>query len=244
MLYLSSVQVMCLRKKMVLGLILLLCGLPVTLWMAGFRTKVSSSIAAVAEADEQQMETGDWKVSGFFTTGERLIFDIKDGKNWVMEATDPDPSSPTKFDSLQIGMSIIDPKGGKTNFTITFLTVNSPTAVMPSLSFFGGNLTSNDGGLTMEPENIWVANNRSVYYRQIGGIVNYDGTYTAVVDEGSAPSTPPMYLKLEEQAVSTKSPYLSIVPIGVAIMVSGIALLVWSWRRPKYRTKQKGHSSR
>lgn len=233
---------------MVLGLILLVCGLPVTLWTAGLRTKVNlNSPTWVAETDQP---TGNWTVSGLFTTGERLIFNIKDGAGWGWYATDPNPGSPSTFESLYIDMSIIDPKGGKTNFMIVFEVAASETAITPLLSFFGGNLTHNDGGLTMEPKYVWAANNQSVYYNYqeegiggIGGIVNYDGTYTAVVDKNWT-STPPKYLKLYEQGVSYKSPYLFVVPIGVAIMVSGIALSVWAWRHPKHRIKQEDHGSR
>jgi hypothetical protein len=239
-----------LRKTVVLGLILLVCGLPVTLWTAGFRTKVDlNSPTVVAETDQP---TGNWAVSALFTTGERLIFVIKDGDGWGWYASEPNPGSPSTFQSLYIDVSIIDPKGGKTNFTIVFEEATSETAVTPLLSFFAGNLTHNDGGLTMEPEDIWVANNQSVYYNYakegiggVGGIVNYDGNYTVVVDKASfgGSSTPPKYLKLYEQGVSTESPYMFVVPVGVAIMVSGTALSVWAWRQPKRRVKQSARSS-
>lgn len=228
------------RKTMVLGLILLVCGLPVTLWAAGFRTKVNlNSPTVVGETDQP---TGDWKVSGFFTSGERLIFDIKEGPHWGMYADESLPQFSTNI--LPIDMSIIDPRNETTNFTIFFQVVQSGTALVPPLLFFGGNLTSNDGGLTMEAQNIWVANNQSVFYNPIGGIANYNGYYTAVVSKDWGTTEPPMYLKLYEQGVGTASPYLFVVPIGVAIMVSGIALSVWAWRKPKQRIKQKSHGYR
>jgi hypothetical protein len=240
-----------LGKMVVLGLILLVCGLPATLWAAGVRTKVNlNSPTMVGETD---LPTGNWTVSSLYTTGERLIFNMKDGDGWGFWASDLNPGTPSTFQSLYIDVSIIDPKGGKTNFTIVFEEAQSPTAITPLLSFFGGNLTHNDGGLTMEPKYVWAANNQSVYYNYqeegiggVGGIVNYNGIYTVVVDKtafgGSA--TPPKYLKLYEQGVSTASPYLFVVPMGVATMASGIALSVWAWRHPKRRMKQRGHGSR
>jgi hypothetical protein len=238
-----------LRKIAVLGLILLVCGFPVTLWTAGFRTKVNLNTPTMVSETDQP--TGDWNVSALFTTGERLMFVIKDGDGWGWYATDLNPGSLSTYESLYIDVSIIDPTGGKTNFTIVFEKVQSATALVPSLSFFAGNLTSNDGGLIMEPEYVWVANNQSVYYNYaqegiggVGGITKYTGIYTAVVDKTWGGSTPPKYLKLYEQGVSTKLPYLFMVPIGVVIMVSGIALSVWTSRQPKHRMKQKNHSSK
>jgi hypothetical protein len=239
-----------LRKIVVLGLMFLVCGLPVTLWAADFKTKVNLNAPTVV--GETDNPTGNWTVSAPFTAGERLIFNIKDGVGWGWYATDPNPGSSSTFESLYVEMSIIDPMGGKTNFTIVFERTGPETEVTPLLSFFGGNLTHNDGGLTMEAHYIWVADNQSVYYNYleegiggVGGIAKYSGYYTAVVSKNLGTSEPPLYLKLYEQGLSTVSPYLlSVVPIGIAVMVSGVALSVWAWRQPKYRTRQKSHGSR
>jgi hypothetical protein len=235
---------------MVLGLILLIFALPVTLWAAGFRTKVNlNTPTVVAETDKP---TGDWKVSGFFTAGERLIFTIKEGADWEMYADESEPEFQTNI--LTIPMSIIDPANGTTDFTIVFTILRSPQSLTPPLSFFGGNPTHNDGGLTMEAQYVWAANNESVFYNYVGGgtnlpgipgIVKYSGYYTAVVNKDWGSREPPSSLKLYEQEVSTVSPYLSsVAPVGVTVMVSGIALSVWGWRQPKYRARQKSHDSR
>jgi hypothetical protein len=219
-----------------------MCALPPTLWTAQYKTTVNAnSPTVVGEADSP---TGDWKVSGWFTQGEKLIFAIKEGGNWAMYADETLPEMPSTTTFLPVDLSIIDPRNETINFTVFFEEVQSEQAVNPLLDFFGGNLTSNDGGLTMLPQNIWASENQTVIYNPVGGIVNYNGYYTAIISKNFGTNEPPLYLRLEEQTTKTVSPYLFVVPIGAAIMVFGVVLSVWTGKQPKQKTRRKSHGSK
>jgi hypothetical protein len=251
--YLGNEGVVRLRKKtIVLGLILLMCAFPVTVWAAEFSKKANlNAPTIVGEIDEPR---GDWNVTAWFTAGERLIFDVKDGPDWAMYADESIPEMPSTTLFLPVDVSIIDPMNETTNFTIFFQASETSEAVSPELTFFGGNLTSNDGGLIMEAQYVWVAENQTVFYNYlgdgitgVGGIAKHSGYYTAVVSKDWGTVEPPMYLKLYEQGVGTVSPYLFVVPIGLAAMVSGITLSVWASKQPKQpkqRIKKQSQGSR
>lgn len=176
-----------------------------------------------------------WDISGNFSAGNRLTFEMTTGEYWFAEPSYP--GSEFSFNALLIDISIIDPNGGKTNLTAVFAEMVEETAIFPRFKFFGAKLTSNDGGLSMEKKNILVEKNGTAYYNPIGGIVKYDGVYKVAVNREQP--TPPNTLKLSKQEITFEWPYLFVIPIGGTVMGSGITLSAWATRKRKHRIGPK-----
>jgi hypothetical protein len=213
-----------LKKKLAtLGLIILVIGLGVAIWAGTFRKKVVLSTKL-----ENDILEGS-RTSGSFDVGNRLNITISPNPTlWFAEPKNDEYS----FSHLEVDVSITDPKGGKTNFTVIF--AQEPNTL--SLQFFIAKLVSNDGGLIIEEENIKVKANTTIYCSRISGIVAYNGTYSVVV----GPDLPaPHHIYLYKQEIAIESPYLYAVPISMVFIAPGIVLLTKATRKPKRRMTLK-----
>jgi hypothetical protein len=218
-----------------LGLIILIIGFVTTMWLAAFSIKV------VASNYPWKSIPNSWEIQESFKATNRLVFELIPGKMWLFA----EPTEPGEFpfsSALFIGVSVIDPNGGKTDFTLVF--AQRTEGVTPQLQFWGARIVSNDGGLSMEEESVWAANNETVYYNYlsvvgenaIGGIVNYDGVYRVVVNHEMP--TEPARVKLLRQDLAVEHPYLFIVPVSGVVAGCGVVLSLWAARKPK---KRVGH---
>ena len=199
------------------------------MWAATFRREVILYTRSVPEKHQA------WEISGNFSAGNRLTFEMTTGEYWFAEPSYP--GSEFTFNALLIDISIIDPNGGKTNLTAVFAEMVGATDLFPKFKFFGAKLMSNDGGLNMEKKNILVEKNGTAYYSPIGGIVKYDGIYKVAVNR-EQPS-PPNTLKLSKQEIEFEWLYLFVIPIGGTVMGSGITLSAWATRKRKHGIGQK-----
>jgi len=210
------------RGLLVLGLIIFLIGIVVTPWAALSRKKIVLSTETVEVINEVE-------VLGNFGKGNRLTLTITQGLYWMAY----DRTDEFDFPHLPVDVSIVDPKGGKTNFTAIFAQAGSG-----ALGFFTAKLTSNDGGLAIEEENVKSRENEMVYCFEISGIVNYNGTYKAVVSHIGLP-TPPARLTLSKQVIEVGYPYLFVIPIGGAFIVSGAVLSIWATKGGKHKRHRR-----
>jgi len=125
-----------------------------------------------------------------------------------------------------INVSIIDPKGGNTNFSVAFS--------QEGVEYI--NLTWNDNGLTV---------NDSV--EGIGGTTLYTGNYTVQVyaDEFFAKNYyyPPAgtlpALELYKVIEKKDYPYRILLPIAITLIFISIYLTVWSTKSSKHPSKLK-----
>lgn len=219
-----------LNKALVaIGLVVLIAGAVFTVWA------VSAKQLSVYTYEPRYETKEEWEISGNFSAGDRLNFTVIPAENWGLQAyTDPDPNGDfTLGPFLPVDISIVDPAGGKTNFTYIFAA--EPGSTITILKEYGAKVVSNDGGLTMEEGNVFAQNSNKTFYRVVGGIAKYGGIYRAVV----APFfNPPRYLYLYRQKLTTELPYLSMTPYGGVAFVAGAVVSGWAVRRqPKHRSK-------
>ncbi|MBE0520326.1 hypothetical protein IBX35_04720, partial [Candidatus Bathyarchaeota archaeon] len=127
------------RGLLVLGLIIFLIGIVVTPWAALSRKKIVLSTEVVGEV------INEFEVLGNFSKGNRLTLTIARGLYWMAY----DRTDEFNYWHCPVDVSIVDPKDGKTNFTAIFAQTGSE-----ALGFFTAKLTSNDGGLAIEEENV------------------------------------------------------------------------------------------
>jgi len=212
------------RGLLVLGLIIFVIGIVVTPWAALSRKKIVLSTEVVGEV------INEFEVLGNFSKGNRLTLTIARGHYWMAY----DRTDEFDFPHLPVDVSIVDPKGGKTNFTGIFTQTGSEAL----WGFFTAKLTSNDGGLAIEEENVMTKENKTIYCFKISGIVNYNGAYKAVVSRIGLP-TPPALLRLSKQVIEVEYPYLFVIPIGGALIVSGVAVSIWAIKGGKHKRHRR-----
>jgi len=219
------------RGFVALGLILVIVGGIVSVWAFNFHVKVVLH-------NYPWSKTNEWETDEiWFNATDRLIFELAPGKYWGLLA---ERVGEFPFPVLFVDISIIDPNDGKTNLTLVFA-----QAETGGLQFWGGRVTSNDGGLTMEKESFWAANNKTIYYNYfpvigenaIGGIVNFNGFYKVVVFRDKP--APPARVKLLRQKLAVEHPYRFIVPISGATVVCGVFLSSWGLRSFKKRFRPR-----
>jgi len=211
------------KHLLVLGLIIMVIGLVVTPWAAISRRKIVLST-------EKWEVTNELEVTGNFSEGNRLNLTISCGRYWFAEPR----TDEFQFPHLPVYVSIVDPKGGKTNFTAIFAQVPNTEA----LQFFIAKPTSNDEGLTIEEDNLVAKKNETVYCGAISGIVNYNGVYRAVVSHVGIP-TPPAILRVYKQLIKMDYPHLFVIPIGGTLIVSGAALSIRATKRHKHKRQRR-----
>jgi hypothetical protein len=215
-----------LKKLLVLlSILVLVVGLVVTI-EAVITIKKTATIAS----SWQSVRDTEWEISGNFTAGNALNFSITPGDNWALFAERPPPNSPIIFNYVTVYAYIIDPNGGKANFSYIYAQAGQEQTYL-TLIPFGVVITSNDGGISMQDTDVIAEDNQTVYYAGIQGIVKYNGTYRAGVDK-VLPS-PPRYLYLYRKILSIDTPYLFATPLGGLAIGTGAILLAYGLRKPK-----------
>lgn len=215
------------KGLLALSLIIIIIGLAIATWAAGFHRKVVLSLETLDDA------LRGWRVSGSFNAGNRLDVTISPNPDeWFAEPK----TDEYQFPNFEIDVSITDPKGGKTNFTAVYAQVPQG-----ALQFFVAKLVSNDGGLIIEEENIKVKTNTTIYCNAISGITTYNGTYKAV---GSFWMPPPQHMRLFKHEIAVEWPYLYVAPIGVVLIGPGAVLFIEATKKPKHRAKLKNNKNR
>lgn len=178
-------------------------------------------------------EMASWSVCGNFTKGRRLYSYIQPGKDW--RASDPEPG----VHFLRVEVTIRDPNGGETELKAIFS--SDPTVMEPILQPHAVQLISNNGGLIFEKSNELETIDEVVYYREISGIVSYDGPYNVTVYPtfGAPRNDPPTILGLQSLLTEKLYPYWFVFPIGVGFVVTGVFLSIWARKSPRHKKRLK-----
>lgn len=229
------------------GIILLFFGL---FSMALSNISALSYPAIVARADV--MDNGaSWEVSANFSKGDYITADYRIHPGWARE---PYETSPDYFPGISyklIFLQISPPDGGNATVFATVLVID--TIKVQASGFLAVTVVERGTGLsvknvsevsgvpaefinkTMGGEPIedlpdpWI----------VGGIAKYNGIYrlrvlgpypTPIVEPGETVE-PPDYLALGKMSLET--PLHVLLPVGAAVTISAIALVVWSRRKPK-----------
>jgi hypothetical protein len=215
---------------MAVGLAILVVGLVVTIEAAVFRTTVA------ATRSEWESEK-NWEITGNLTAGNALNFSLVPDTNWSFYGEKPPPDLPIPYDVIMCDICIVDPNGGKTNFTQIYA-ITDQTGLYPVVKYFGAKLTSNDGGISMRDTAIIGEYNQTIYYVGIEGIVKYTGAYKVIVVRLWQPS-PPRHLYLLGKRVDVKMPYLFVVPLGGLVIGFGVVLSTWAAKEPRRISRGK-----
>jgi len=207
------------RELLVLGIVLLFIGVVATSIAVGIQEEKTIS------KDWDKINPNAWSVSGNFTKGRNLYSYIQQGKYWSAEYQGG-------INILNLSVTIQDPDGGKTELKAVFS--SDPLAPDPKLQPHAVLVVSNDGGLTFEKSNELEKTDGTICYKEIRGIVNYNGVYN-VTFHRSGPFTPspPTLIGLQSFLTEKFYPYWFVIVAGAASMVAGVFLLVWVWKNPK-----------
>lgn len=150
-----------------------------------------------------------WNVTAYFNKYEKMIVNLG-----VPPEFHPDGLT-------NVTVTIVDPSGGKSVFLATY---HSST-----WGYIKYTLNSSDNGLDVDDPTT-----------SIGGVCNYSGNYTVQVDEqfsylyDGAPQ-----ISLSKEIVEKEYPYRSILPVGIAIIIVGTSVSIWSAKSSKLAQRSR-----
>lgn len=153
----------------------------------------------------QELPYGNWSISTYCSEGEKLLVQFSR------------PQEGAYPDDPKLNVNITDPHGGNTTFQVIFII--QPLAGSAEISL----LDEGEGMMVENPE------------LEVGGVTVYDGNYTAHVYT-EAKALAGMYyddavlpnLQLFKVYVTREYPNQVFLPVGVGLVIAGLALLVWS----------------
>lgn len=185
-------------------------GLGVLILLAG--AIVFSSSNQFLESPENQMVNrrqelpyGSWSISTYCSEGEKLL----------VQFTRPQVGAYP--DDPKMIVNITDPYRGNTTFQVIFIITELTGRAEISL------LDEGEGMIVENPE------------FEVGGVTVYDGNYTVYVyteakalarlyyDDAVLPN-----LQLFKVYITREYPNRAFLPVGVGLLIAGLALLVWS----------------
>jgi hypothetical protein len=116
-----------------------------------------------------------WNVSANFNKGDFLIVYFTQGADWRRGLFDIDEEFPG-FAILYVGVNVTDPRGNTTMYLCKLgkLQTDGEEKI---LNFLDKNITRNEGGI--DPS--WYYRNATNSYYEIGGTVQFNGTYKFVI---------------------------------------------------------------
>jgi len=207
------------RYTLVVALILLLAGAIFAMY----------SNFLVIEFDKSRIEHKDnaREISGFFEKGEKIVVEFWPAEEWqninlLLEKIDGVDRA-----AMFIYFNVTGPSSNAATFEVTL--VRGQTGQYPAIYEIR---VEKVGDITMDLK----ANNQT---SEIGGVVNASGNYTALIDFIAPPTVPPQYIELYKGIPQKRYPYYYLLPIGTAVLASGLILLFWSSRTSKKVTRLK-----
>lgn len=180
-----------------------------------------------------------WIVSANLTKGQVIWVEIRQHINWSVGLFDFDDEMYPGFAILYVGVDIIDPYGKSTEFLMVWGLVRenvyAPEIVKRMLTILDINVIKNEGGI--DPTPFLVKQGKSSYYSDVGGIVQYNGTYTFTVGKILPKrEDPPSVIWIGERLTWIEYPYTYMLPLGLAISGGGTTL---TWFSLKKRTLKR-----
>ena len=211
---------------MVSGIVFLIAGIVILPWAVLARAVEPLDSAK----DIVESPTLSWSVSANYSTQQRLAVKISVGKNWAMFAEPSDEyniGTGMPLDVLIVPITILDPKGGKTEADVVYIAHESEGQIERNLYVFLAKVRHNDGGLSFEESYVQRENGSIMLVAldypissAFSGLTNYEGRYEVTLDNTSVP-TPPSRLTLARQRIRFVQPYVLVAPVGGVFIAGG-----------------------
>lgn len=229
---------------MVSGIVFLIAGIVILPWAVLARAVEPLDTAK----DIVESPTLSWSVSANYSIQQRLAVKITVGKDWAMFAEPSDEYNigtgiPTAV--LIVPITILDPKGGKTEADVVYIAHESEGQIERSLYVFLAKVTHNDGGLSFEESYVQRENGSTILVAlkypiggQFSAVTNYEGRYEVTLDNTSVPS-PPSRLTLTRQRIRFVQPYMLVAPIGGVFIAGGAYASVRARKRTERGSRVK-----
>lgn len=185
-----------------------------------------------------------WKVSANLIKGDMLDIWITQGFDWPNGYFDVDELLPGGVGALHVGVNVTDPRG---NFTLFDITLGRDTdQSFKPLTVFFINITDpsyNQGGLDVSP--LYVNTPEHHYYMKVGGIAQFNGTYTVrVIPPWPQRKYPVTGIQMLKHISRTEYSAAYTLPAGITVSSAGIVLSFISVRRkPKVTHARKPYAN-
>lgn len=194
--------------------------------LAGF-ILIASSNVSVINFDETVLDHKEnaREISGYFDNGEKIIVKFWPAHEWREVPMEP-PTKDVNYPHLFLYFNVTGPQNDNASFEVAIvrLAFNTTPYVDQIKVLDAGSLK-----VSMQ------SNNQT---KEIGGVVNHSGNYTAVIVGTFPHAALPQSLTLYKGIPQKIYPYASHIPIGSTMLIFGSVLLIWSRRSLK---KQKFH---
>ena len=203
-----------------IGLVTILAGIV----MAGSSGLVepSSDFPGVRVAYVQN----SWNVSVNLNKGDFLYVYFTQGADWRQGLFDIDEEF-SGFAVLYVGVNITDSRG---NTTMYLCRLGKPQTEGEEtiLNFLDKNITRDEGGI--DPS--WYFKNNTKSYYEVGGTVQFDGTYKFVIGNVFPKrKDPPSSLDIRKVTFTTEHPITYLLPSGIVVTGVGATITVFSLRK-------------
>jgi len=201
-------------------------------------TTIGMFIPDNASTSEIHFNPEQWKVSANLTKGDLIEIWVIQGLDWPEGQFEIDEQLPGGYGALYVGVNVTDPRGNFTLFSIvlgraTDSSAGSASSQYPQLETFYINITDpeyNQGGLDVSP--LYVNTGDKSFYMSVGGIAQFDGTYTVRViypwPSRKYPVTSIQIIKDVDRIVYSTAYTL---PVGMTISSAGVVLSYVSLRK-------------
>ncbi len=187
-----------------------------------------------ASTAQIQFNPEQWKTSANLTEGDLLDIWIIQGLDWPEGQFDIDEQLPGGVGALHVGVNVTDPRGNFTLFDIVLgRAESSASSKFPQLTVFYINITdpkNDQGGLDVSP--FYVNTGSKTFYTDVGGIVQFNGTYTVeVIRPWPARKYPVTTIQLITEVSGMVYSAMYTLPVGITISSAGLALSFVSLRK-------------
>jgi hypothetical protein len=176
---------------------------------------------------------GKWSASGYFAKGENMLVNIYQGGDWYTGQFDPPIySSDPQNGFLFLDVNITDPTGNITGYEVKYTPRSN---LQPPITLWSINVTRHaEAGLNTTSFYNEVKNS----YKGMGGITEYNGTYTVDLGNLYPPrEEPPSRIEIRKDTTTTEYPYTFLLPTGAAIAAAGVGFLLFAYK--DYRETKK-----
>jgi len=183
------------------------------LLIGGIITAYSNMSITEFEMRSLDQKNNVYEISGFFEEGEKLVVKWWPADEWrnITLLYEPDIPYPAMF----LYFNITGPLLNSTYFEV--ILARKKIGEYPEPYSFS---VKKAGSLTIPIQ----PNNKT---KEVGGVVNHTGNYTASIDMIIPRTTPPYYLRLLKGIPQKNYPYTYLLPVGITTLTLGVVMLVW-----------------
>ncbi len=169
-----------------------------------------------------------WSISANLSKGDFLYFYYTQGAQWRQGLFDVSDEY-SGFAVLYVGVNVTDPHGNTTMY-LEILGKESNAGEDKILNFLDKNITRDGGGI--DPS--WYYRKPTNSYYEVGGAVQFDGTYKFVIGNlFPQRDDPPASLDVRKVTFGIAHPLTYLLPSGIAVIGVGVPITVFSLRKQK-----------